>query len=47
MQRLKEKMDKKWNPKGGRGGEADRRIVSKMPKHLFSGKRKQGTHSRR
>ena len=31
----------------GRKGEADRRIVSKMPKHLFSGKRKSGTTQRR
>lgn len=25
-------------------GEGDRVIQTKMPKHLFSGKRKQGTH---
>ena len=31
----------------GRKGEADRRIVTKMPKHLFSGKRKSGTTQRR
>ena len=33
--------------RNGRKGEADRRIVSKMPKHLFSGKRKSGTTQRR
>jgi len=31
----------------GRTGEADRRIFNSMPKHLFSGKRKNGTHDRR
>lgn len=40
MERLKFKIDKKWAGKGGRAGEADRTIPSKMPKHLFSGKRK-------
>jgi nucleolar GTP-binding protein len=28
-------------------GESDRIITTKMPKHLFSGKRKSGTHDRR
>jgi hypothetical protein len=28
-------------------GEADRVYLEAMPKHLFSGKRKQGTHDRR
>ncbi|XP_065053233.1 GTP-binding protein 4-like [Rhopilema esculentum] len=31
----------------GKAGEADRKIQSKMPKHLFSGKRKQGKTQRR
>eukprot|EP00794_Sanderia_malayensis_P003128 gene3128-3596_t len=31
----------------GRAGEADRKIQTKMPKHLFSGKRKQGKTQRR
>ncbi len=31
----------------GRRGDADRAILTSMPKHLFSGKRKAGTHSRR
>ena len=30
-----------------RKGEADRRILDDKPKHLFSGKRKNGTHDRR
>jgi len=30
-----------------RAGEADRRLFNKMPKHLFSGKRKQGKTDRR
>lgn len=30
--------------KMAKSGEADRVILTKMPKHLFSGKRKQGTH---
>lgn len=32
---------------GARAGEADRRIVVKMPKHLFSGKRGIGKTDRR
>jgi nucleolar GTP-binding protein len=28
-------------------GEADREILVKKPKHLFAGKRKQGTNDRR
>ncbi|KAJ2076632.1 Nucleolar GTP-binding protein 1 [Coemansia sp. RSA 988] len=31
----------------GRAGEADRKILSKMPKHLFAGKRSNGTNDRR
>ena len=30
-----------------RKGEADRRFMDLKPKHLFSGKRTQGTHDRR
>ena len=33
--------------KKSKKGEADRVIMSKMPKHLFSGKRKSGKTSRR
>lgn len=33
--------------KKGLKGEADRFIGNKMPKHLFSGKRKQGKTDRR
>jgi len=33
--------------KGAKKGEADRRFMDKKPKHLFSGKRTQGTHDRR
>ncbi|EGR28712.1 hypothetical protein IMG5_170120 [Ichthyophthirius multifiliis] len=43
MQRLKHKIDKQWN---GRAGEADRSVIIKTPKHLFSGKRKQKTDYR-
>merc|ERR1712141_915317 len=31
----------------GKAGESDRRIQSKMPKHLFAGKRKMGKTQRR
>ena len=31
----------------GRAGEADRHIVDKMPKHMFSGKRRMGKTDRR
>merc|ERR1719468_664969 len=31
----------------GKAGESDRHIHAKMPKHLFSGKRKQGKTDRR
>ncbi len=33
--------------KAGRASESDRRNVDKMPKHLFSGKRKGGKTDRR
>ena len=44
---MKYKMEKDWSGRGGRAGEADRSIPSKMPKHLFSGKRKLNNVSRR
>ncbi len=31
----------------GRKGESDRHVFDDKPKHLFSGKRKSGTNSRR
>ena len=37
MKRLQYKIEKQWS---GRGGEADRSVAIKMPKHLYSGKRK-------
>eukprot|EP01095_Lingulamoeba_sp_RSL-Kostka_P000569 TRINITY_DN1084_c0_g1_i3.p1 TRINITY_DN1084_c0_g1~~TRINITY_DN1084_c0_g1_i3.p1 ORF type:complete len:669 (+),score=262.39 TRINITY_DN1084_c0_g1_i3:153-2159(+) len=50
QRKLADKMEKegqrKWN-KGGKAGEADRRIVQKLPKHLFSGKRGVGKTDRR
>lgn len=45
--RKKMKMSQRSFIRSGRKGEADRRIPSKMPKHLFAGKRKLGkTRSR-
>jgi hypothetical protein len=42
--RMKAKIDKLWI---GNAGEADRKIYTKMPKHMNSGKRKSGSHDRR
>jgi len=45
--RKKMKMAQKPIARYSRKGEADRKIPTKMPKHLFSGKRKSGKTSRR
>jgi len=44
MERVKRKMDKLWL---GKAGEADRCIGSAKPKHLYSGKRSNGSNDRR
>eukprot|EP00197_Chlamydomonas_leiostraca_P002622 CAMPEP_0202858348 /NCGR_PEP_ID=MMETSP1391-20130828/924_1 /ASSEMBLY_ACC=CAM_ASM_000867 /TAXON_ID=1034604 /ORGANISM="Chlamydomonas leiostraca, Strain SAG 11-49" /LENGTH=682 /DNA_ID=CAMNT_0049537261 /DNA_START=94 /DNA_END=2142 /DNA_ORIENTATION=- len=41
--KMADKAQRRMN-KMAKAGEADRVIQTKMPKHLFSGKRKQGTH---
>ena len=38
MDRMKKKIEKQWKHMG-KSGEADRRIVSEKPRHLFSGKK--------
>ncbi len=45
--RKKMKLHQKPFAKTGRQGESDRKIVTAKPKHLFAGKRKQGTANRR
>ena len=45
--RKKMKMAQKPLSKYSKKGEADRKIVTKMPKHLFAGKRKSGKTGRR
>ena len=44
--KMKHDGQKKLNQKG-KIGESDRMFKSKMPKHLFSGKRGKGTNDRR
>lgn len=46
MEKLKQKLQKKWKNEGKKG-EADRVILNLMPKHLFSGKRSNGKADRR
>jgi len=41
------KMQRKKFAQGGKAGESDRKILTKMPKHLFAGKRKMGKTQRR
>jgi nucleolar GTP-binding protein len=41
------KVAQRANNRAGRAGEADRHITTKMPRHLFAGKRKAGTNDRR
>eukprot|EP00127_Corallochytrium_limacisporum_P004137 Clim_evm82s157 gene=Clim_evmTU82s157 len=45
--KLQNMAQRKTIHKYGKAGEADRHIGAKMPKHLYSGKRKQGTTDRR
>ena len=44
---LSKKMDKKKFARFGKAGESDRKITTKMPKHLFAGKRGTGKTQRR
>jgi nucleolar GTP-binding protein len=45
-QKMADKAQRKMN-KRAKTGEADRVIITKMPKHLFSGKRGNGKTDRR
>lgn len=47
LHELKKKQDKKKFAKFGKAGESDRKILDKMPKHLFAGKRGLGKNERR
>ena len=47
LKQIEKKMQKKKFAGWGKAGEADRKITTKMPKHLFSGKRKMGKTQRR
>jgi len=47
LKKMKNKMEEKKFNKWGKTGEADRRIATKMPKHLFAGKRGSGKTERR
>jgi len=47
LDNLKKKRDNKTFAQFGKAGESDRRILEKMPKHLFSGKRGVGKNDRR
>lgn len=47
LTKIGQKAQKKKIAKKGLKGEADRFIGTKMPKHLFSGKRKLGKTNRR
>lgn len=47
LQELGHKRDKKIMAQFGKAGESDRRILTKMPKHLFCGKRGIGKNDRR
>jgi len=47
LQELRKKQDKKTFARFGKAGESDRRILDKMPKHLFCGKRGIGKNDRR
>lgn len=44
---MKEKSQRKFNKKDQKRGEGDHAIITKKPKHLFSGKRKMGKTDRR
>ena len=41
---MKRKIDRTWH---GKAGEADRSIACSKPRHLFSGKRSNGSNDRR
>lgn len=41
------KLAQRFNNRDGRASESDRHVNTKMPKHLFAGKRKSGTNDRR
>jgi len=47
LKQTEKKMQRKRFAQGGKAGESDRKITTKMPKHLFAGKRKAGTTQRR
>jgi len=47
LKQIKNKMENKKFNQFGKAGESDRRINTKMPKHLFAGKRKSGKTDRR
>jgi len=47
LKQTEKKMQRKKFAQGGKAGESDRKIPTKMPKHLFAGKRKSGKTQRR
>jgi len=47
LKQTEKKMQRKKFAQGGKAGESDRKITTKMPKHLFAGKRKSGKTQRR
>ena len=47
IKKMEKKMQNNKFNKWGKSGESDRKITTKMPKHLFSGKRGNGTNDRR
>jgi len=47
LKQTEKKMQRKRFAQGGKAGESDRKITTKMPKHLFAGKRKAGKTQRR
>jgi len=47
LKQTEKKIQRKKFAQGGKAGESDRKITTKMPKHLFAGKRKSGKTQRR
>jgi nucleolar GTP-binding protein len=47
LKKIEKKMMAKTLNRAGKAGESDRHIHEKKPKHLFSGKRKNGKTDRR
>ena len=47
IKKMDKKMQKKTFGTWGKAGESDRKITTKMPKHLFAGKRGSGKTDRR